>query len=200
MNIDGIENETLPLSGIYGLRCKSTNKWYVGQSTDVMYRWNKYYKRLNCKGQRKLYNALKKYGYNNFDKIVIEKCDPIDWIMGYREIYWIKHFNSLIDGYNLKEGGLNGGKHSKETKDKISKSKIGIKISDETKAKMSLSKRGKKFTKEHKDKLSLAAKKRKSHVVTVETRLKMGNSRRGKKHSNETKAKISASNIAWCNK
>ena len=27
------------LCGIYGLRCKTANKWYVGQSIDILSRW-----------------------------------------------------------------------------------------------------------------------------------------------------------------
>lgn len=46
------------------------------------------------------------------------------------EIYYINKFNSIVpNGYNLRSGGNNGGKHNEETKRKISetlKNNIGM--------------------------------------------------------------------------
>lgn len=113
--------------GIYGLQCKLTGKWYVGQSVDVRGRLYCAYELMHCKNQPKIYNALKKYGYNGFNAIIIETCAEIDWIMDYREIYWIRRLDSIRNGYNLKEGGSHG-KHSDETRKKISTAKKGKKL------------------------------------------------------------------------
>lgn len=173
--------------GIYGLRNKKTGKWYVGQSVDIYGRWDKAYRRRQCKNQRKIYNALKKYGYDAFEKVVIEECDNVDWIMDYREMYWIKSYNSIERGYNIKNGGTpsircttTGWKHSPETiarlkelrrnrpgvprstetRQKIRMALIGLKRSDETKLKNRNANLGKTLTDGHRGKISAALKGR----------------------------------------
>ncbi len=106
-------------SGIYGLRNKVNNKWYVGQSAvSIENRWNEYHRPNRCKGQTKLYNALRKYGIDNFEKIVLEECLPSQHILDSREDYWIRYYNSVEDGYNCRYGGANG-RMSKEAIQKI---------------------------------------------------------------------------------
>jgi hypothetical protein len=50
--------------GIYKITSPS-NKIYIGQSNNILYRWKYCYKKLNCKSQRHLYNSLMKYGFDN---------------------------------------------------------------------------------------------------------------------------------------
>lgn len=105
--------------GIYGLRNKINNKWYVGQSIySIASRWKEYDNPDRCKGQTKLYNALKKYGIDNFDKIILEECLPDRQILDSREDYWIRNYDSVENGYNCRYGGANG-KMSKESIQKI---------------------------------------------------------------------------------
>ena len=159
--------------GIYGLRNKYTDVWYIGQSWDIAFRWNKY--RLgHCKKQCRLYNALMKYGYDNFEKRIIEVCDediPQE-MLDAKETAWIKHFNSVENGYNLTYGGF-GGKKSEETRRKIGELHRGRKHSEETRRKMSASHSGKVRTIEHQMRLNASntGKKR-----SIESRLKMSNS------------------------
>lgn len=110
----------MKIVGIYGLFCRPSGKWYVGQSDHIYKRWG-YYGRLDCKSQPKLYNALLKYGYESFEKVVIEECDNVDWILDYREMYWIRRLDSIENGYNVRDGGKrsSGWKLSEETKRKI---------------------------------------------------------------------------------
>lgn len=109
--------------GIYGLRNKINGKWYVGQSIDIYDRWESY-RILKCKLQRKLYAALKKYGFDAFDKIVLEKCIAQKSILDSREDHYIVLYDSIANGYNLKRGG-SAGTLSRESKSRISKSLIG---------------------------------------------------------------------------
>jgi group I intron endonuclease len=152
--------------GIYGLQNKTTGKWYVGQSINVHDRWNNY-TRMECKTQRALYSALVKYGYENFDKIILEECDAIDWILDYREMHWIKYLDSRKNGYNLTDGGCGSnlrGKKSEEHQSKITKALTGKRrgaFSKTAKINMSICKLGennfwygKSLSKEHKEKLS----------------------------------------------
>lgn len=117
--------------GIYGLRHKADGKWYVGQSVDIETRLNDY-RKLRCSKQPKIYRALLKHGFNSFDVVLLENCESVDWILDYREMFWIKRLDSVKNGYNITHGGHNGRhmtgiKKSEETKLKISKSLLGVK-------------------------------------------------------------------------
>lgn len=158
------------ICGIYGLRHLTTDRWYIGQSRDIYYRWNKAYDRMHCKNQIKLWRALKRYGVESFEKRIIELCDldiPQE-VLDKKETSWITHFNSVENGYNLTYGGR-CGKKSEETRRRISESNTGKRHSDETRRKMS------------------------AHIKTAEHRKKMSLARRGKTMSEETKRKISDS-------
>ena len=144
--------------GIYKITNPSGNS-YIGQSRDIEHKF--YYYRLSSdwiKEQRKLYNSLKKYGYENHVFEVIEECSEDN--INEREIYWINHFNSVINGLNLKYGGI-GGRHSEETKQNISKSLMGKKQSKETIEKRSKSLQGMKRSDYTKQLMSEAGKNKK---------------------------------------
>jgi group I intron endonuclease len=144
---------------IYYIKNLIDNKYYIGQTiNELNERWRHHKKKSsNC---RYLNNAFKKYGFNNFEFKLI--CICFDDNLDKFEIDYIKYYNSLApDGYNLKQGGLGGGRLHKETKDKISYTlktlyangyvnpNIGKKHSNETKKKLSIAHFGKKFSKEH---------------------------------------------------
>lgn len=77
--------------GIY----KITNpkgKIYIGQSTDVEKRENCYIK-LNCKGQRILYNSIKKYGWEQHVFEIVEECKFED--LNVRERYWQDYYSVI---------------------------------------------------------------------------------------------------------
>jgi hypothetical protein len=88
--------------------------------------------------------------------------------------------------------GFSGGKHTEETKEKISASLMGKKHTAESKAKMSASSLGKKHTAESKAKMSASHMGNKH---TAETRAKMSASQKDKKFTAETRAKIAASHM-----
>lgn len=92
------------ISGIYGLKNKTTGKWYVGYSKNIFKRWLKY-KKHSCRKQHKIFAALVKYGYDDFEKVILEECStrPEVWVP--REKYWIQRLNCVADGYNLTPGG-----------------------------------------------------------------------------------------------
>lgn len=53
--------------------------------------------------KRPLYQAMKKYGIENFHYELIEECD-IDFL-GEREQYWIAYYDTYKNGYNATLGG-----------------------------------------------------------------------------------------------
>jgi|688.fasta_scaffold36656_10 group I intron endonuclease len=126
--------------GIYGLKNKINGKWYVGQSVrSITDRWSSY-KNLQCDSQPKLFNAIVKYGYENFEKIILEECEADQSILDSREDYWIRYHNSVENGYNCRYGGANGS-FSDETKQKV---KDGCKKRNPTKMFIGRSNGGKK--------------------------------------------------------
>jgi len=82
--------------GIYKIT-SPTNKVYIGQSTNILFRFGAY-KRLNCKKQTYLYNSFLKHGVENHTFEIIEECS-ID-ILNEREVYYVE----LYDTFNSKNG------------------------------------------------------------------------------------------------
>lgn len=165
--------------GIYKITSPS-GKIYIGQSRHCLYRWKYHYSKLHCKRQRHLYNSLLKYGFDNHVFEILERCalEELDDL----EIKYIKQYDSTnkIIGMNLRVGGnsatfsdetkelmrqnalgntnMLGKTHSKETKELIRKSRMGIKLSKETKKRMSKAREGFKHSQETRNKLSKANK------------------------------------------
>ncbi len=101
---------------VYCITNKVNGKQYVGQTIEsIKRRWNSH-----CKKGCFLYNAIKKYGKDNFKIDILEKCSSAQELHK-REIYWIKKLNTCVcdngNGYNLSTGGecgLKGYIHTKE--------------------------------------------------------------------------------------
>lgn len=145
---------------IYCYHCIPTGKKYIGKTLYERARKDHHYYMVKRGCKRKFYNAIRKYGWENFIYGVIEKCDEI--ILSQKEIFYIEEYNTFLCGYNSTIGGdgKTGWKHSKKTKEKISKSNIGKVRNKETKKKISEAKKGcipwisgKKHTEETKEKI-----------------------------------------------
>lgn len=91
------------ICGIYGFQNKLfPDKWYIGQSISILERWKRY-QSSGCPNQPKFHAALKKYGFENFNRIIIENCSKEQ--LDNREIYWIDFHGGVKKGYNLSTGG-----------------------------------------------------------------------------------------------
>ena len=105
--------------GIYKIT-SPTNKIYIGSSKDINNRLCKY-KNLKCKTQSKLYNSLKKYGYENHVIEIIEECTLENLLK--RELYYGLKFNVLDKnlGLNCRLPKIEDGYYvmSSETRKKI---------------------------------------------------------------------------------
>ena len=161
---------------IYKITNLLDKKIYIGQTQRTLEERMK----EHCRNRRKsyIYNAIKKYGIENFSAEVIETCETVEEL-NEREIFWIKFFDcKRPNGYNLTDGGegCRGYIVTAETRKKISEShkgKCGRICSEETKAKISAANKG--------------------HSVSEKSRAMMSAAHKGKKLSEETKAKMSAS-------
>ena len=142
-------------SGIYRLISPS-GKSYVGQSFDIKDRL-RHYRRVTCKGQVKVYRALKKYGWDGFEVEILystkKDMTNIATLLNILEKAYIKKFDCVKNGYNIREGGSNS-KLSKETRMKLSIAHTGKKLSEEHKLKMSIAMKGRIMTDIHKKRIS----------------------------------------------
>lgn len=113
---------------IYQHKNKTTGKSYIGYTKSTMeVRWKQHIAMSRTK-KNKFYNAINKYGEDDWEHIVLVDSVPALFKNAF-ERYWIEYFDSYANGYNSTVGG-EGGKDtplSKETKDKISKANKGRK-------------------------------------------------------------------------
>lgn len=91
---------------IYKITNLVNNKVYIGKTLKTAEeRWKEHCRacrRLRCE-KRPLYDAMNKYGVENFICELIEECSVEN--INDREIYWIEHYNSFHYGYNATLGG-----------------------------------------------------------------------------------------------
>ena len=95
--------------GIYKIKNIVNGKIYIGQSVNIDKRFQQHrsnYKNPNSKQYEcPLYEDMRKYGIENFDFEAIEECAEEE--LDEKEIYYIKYFQSLENGYNRNAGGKN---------------------------------------------------------------------------------------------
>ena len=78
-------------------------KRYIGITSDIENRWRS---GEGYKQQKKIYNAIKKYGWSNIEHNVILGDLTIEQAQGL-EIYLIKTLGTIKNGYNVSIGGEN---------------------------------------------------------------------------------------------
>ena len=157
--------------GIYKITSPS-GKIYIGQSTDIFYRFS-YYKRLNCRQQKKLYASLKKYGVENHSFDVVINCDVLQ--LNELERYYQELYNCTgKDGLNLRLTKANDrvGTFSEETKLKMSLAQIGKKGSQQKIEKCRQRMLGKEST--------FKGKKHSEKAIKLISEKQIGNNKRSK--------------------
>ena len=163
-------------------------KKYVGQTSQVLTkRWSRHKSSISHRKNSYLYNAIQKYGADNFTikpLVIVGSKEEMDFYE--RALIKVWDLRNAEKGYNLTDGG--GGmlgfhlsaetrkrmaEHikSQEHRNKISlakignQSRLGLKHSEETKRKMSAAAKGRKFSEEHKHNLSLAQQRRRARII-----------------------------------
>lgn len=169
--------------GIYKITSPS-KKVYIGQSVDIKKRIS-YYKNLRCHQQPRLFNSIKKYGWDKhkFEMLALCDADELNKLERYyQDVYCANNPNGL--NCMLTNYGDRNGAHSSETRKKMSESKKGITMSAEARLKSSIKQKGRVVSEETKDKMRLAKVGWKPWNVgvpmTAEYKAKMIKNRTGK--------------------
>lgn len=110
---------------IYAHRNKINGKYYIGQTVqkNPSWRWN--HGKGYSKNQPKFWGAIQKYGWENFEHLILEEDIPED-LLDEKETYWIKKYNANNPklGYNILAGGKSTPLTQKQKKiraDKLAK-------------------------------------------------------------------------------
>lgn len=123
-NILEINISNVPeVPGIYVIKNKLNNKYYVGQSINLKERLQRHRSKIRHNSKENLiYKSIFKNGYNNFEYSIIEiieEKENLKEILDNKEIYYINYYNSYYKGYNQTKGGdksLTGYKYTEEQK------------------------------------------------------------------------------------
>jgi len=89
---------------IYKVTNTLNNKVYIGYTNNLRVRKSKH-KRNSQYGGNRFYNAILKYGWDNFNWEIIYCSKDKEHCLNEMEPYFIKEFNSINNGYNITEGG-----------------------------------------------------------------------------------------------
>jgi len=86
---------------VYKHTSKTTGKSYIGVTKNTIEsRWNQHKYNDSDFGR-----AIREYGTDDFIHEILEDGIKDSELMFEREKYWIKYYNTYLDGYNMNEGG-----------------------------------------------------------------------------------------------
>lgn len=175
---------------VYKITNLSNHKLYIGKTNNITERWASHINEANLQRKNKpLYNAINKYGIDNFTIEIIENCEEESYCFE-REKFWIEFFKTNICkygnefGYNLTEGGegATGYVHTLEQKENKSLCKMGEKNPFY----------GKTHSQESIDKIS---KSRLGKTLSIETKEAISAQLKGVPKNENTKRKMSLSAV-----
>lgn len=100
---------------IYKATSKTTGKVYIGQTSQSLQRRINQHKCHSGSKNYHFYNAIKKYGFDDFVFEVVEDNIKTKEELNERERYWIKFYDSYRNGYNTTLGGDGSVRRDEET-------------------------------------------------------------------------------------
>jgi len=169
------------------IKNKINGKTYIGQTIrPITKRFEQHQKSSAC---RAIYNAIQKYGWDDFEKDWYE-CPDKD--LNFDEELLVREMKTMSpEGYNLREGGGSHGKPSEESNQKNRESHIGKTMSEKAKQEIRKANIGKPRSKESKQKQSESIKGENHHMYgktrSQETKQQIREANRGERNHNSKK-------------
>lgn len=168
---------------IYIVTNKINNKYYIGQTIKNLNERRRNHKKDTKRKKTHFYNAILKYGWDNFTWKTIYHNIPFQQLNN-MEIWCIANYNTYYNGYNSTLGGDDNPMNNPESR-----------------RKSSLTQRGKILSEEHKNKISKGISGKNNPMANPKNRLKLSKLRKGnknpfygKQHTNEIMCKIIEAN------
>ncbi len=179
--------------GVYLLTNTLNGHSYVGSSNDIHRRWSQH---RTVRNNTHIANAIAKYGYECFEKQILEEVPDKSISIISIEQHWLD--KTKADGgaqYNiclLVVNNRTGIAHSETTKKKIGSASRGRKHSPESRRRMSETSMGRIISNDTKRKMSNSQM---GHIVTEAVRDKIRVGHIGKAVSEATRKKMSIAHI-----
>jgi group I intron endonuclease len=181
---------------IYRIRCKTTNKSYIGQYAQhdtPIARYSRHLRDARKGSKNTIHQAIRKYGEDNFELTVLCVCSTREEL-DLKEDEYITEFNSMVydNGYNMIRGGRGRAPNPHHTEDHKKRMREwhkerkaqGITMSDETKARISKARQGQKcpWDDETKGRVAELSRANATGVIfTEERKRKIGEKSKGRK-------------------
>lgn len=168
----------MSIYSIYKIQNKLNGKCYIGFDSNYPNRIKDHIaESKKSRRNTKFYNAIRKYGWVNFDIYVLYQSKEFEHTLNVMENHFIMENDSYCNGYNSTTGGERGFSNHDYVKRKISYKNKGKKLTSEQKEKISRMQKGVPKSEEMKNKVSNTLK---GHTVSEETRNKISKAILGK--------------------
>jgi len=137
---------------IYSIHNLTSGKKYIGQTVEKMQR--RVVRHFRTVNETKISRAIQKYSKYDFVYGIVEEVEDKNFL-DVREQYWIKFYDTVENGFNIKEGGkcARGFKQSQSSIEKRKQKLIRKSLTEEHKQKLSKAHKGKILSKETVDKM-----------------------------------------------
>lgn len=118
-------NNDIQYGIIYGVHCKGSDRWYIGQtirSFNLRYNGNFFKNKFCClsdenkKGQL-LHDDIEKYGQENFEIFEVLDVAFSEKELDEKEAYYIDYYKAYDEGYNSNRGNI--FKHNKSKRKEV---------------------------------------------------------------------------------
>lgn len=168
----------MSIYSIYKIQNKLNGKCYIGFDSNYPNRIRDHItESKKSRRNTKFYNAIRKYGWENFDITVLYQSKEFEHTLNVMENHFITENDSYHNGYNSTTGGERGFANHDCVKRKISDKNKGKNLTLEQKEKISHIQKGVPKSEEMKNKVSNTLK---GHTVSEETRNKISKALLGK--------------------
>lgn len=184
---------------IYVIRNTFNASVYVGKTSNFAKRRADHWYCARKGDTRPLYCAMRELNSENFTLSVLEEHE-LELMAIEREKFWISHFDSFNNGYNLTpSGGFHignkGRKFSADHRRKLSDAHKGKILSSETRQKLSDIQRGRNRGPRSDETKAKIGRAHKGKIISFEQREKIRQALLGRSPSKETCQRISDSNM-----